>query len=60
MGQASSAESAQHFQRKKKRAPFGARSRFGSERFLDCLDVHRLQAFVALLDVELNTLSLGQ
>src|SRR5436309_7219720 len=49
----------QHFLRQRRRAPFGARS-FGSERFLDGLYVHRLQALVALLDVELNTLSLCQ
>src|SRR5438045_5225794 len=44
----------------KKRAPFGARSRFRFRKVLDRLDVHRLQALVALLDVELNTLPSGQ
>src|SRR5438874_7088233 len=39
---------------------FGARSRFRFRKVLDRLDVHRLQALVALLDVELNTLPLGQ
>ena len=33
---------------------------FRFRKVLDRLDVHRLQALVALLDVELNTLSLGQ
>ena len=33
---------------------------FGSGKGLDRLDVRRLQALVALLDVELDTLTLGQ
>src|SRR5918911_5604065 len=44
----------------KKAGPFGARFEFGSERFLERLDVHRLQALVALLDVELHALAFGQ
>jgi hypothetical protein len=43
-----------------KRGPFRSPLALRFRKVLDRLDVHRLQALVALLDVELNTLSLGQ
>src|ERR1700736_619705 len=44
----------------KKRPPFGGRFGFRFRKVLDRLDVHGLQALVALLDIELNALPLGQ
>src|SRR5215218_6473391 len=43
-----------------KRAPSGARVVLVSRKFLDRLNVRRLQALVALHDVELHSLTLGQ
>src|SRR4026209_895292 len=45
---------------KKTGAPFGAPPAFGSRKGLDRLHVRRLQALIALHDVELDLLTLGQ